>query len=185
MPILTTVMGNGAKHVGRFMFDKKWSKKPEMMELVRKRWNAPQPNNTSSVIECIASCRKVLAKWKRTEVSNSKKMIEKLRVELEEEDKKIAPNMREADYLELTLEHAQNILNQTSKLWIGELWTNELYRKKDNLDKNDKIMAFSSLRVHHRNRVNRFCFSVVVNRNNAAVVSWESECRETVTLRRV
>lgn len=102
-PILTTVMGNGAKHAGRFMFDKRWSKKPEMMELVRKGWNAPQSNNTSSVIERIASCRKVLAKWKRTEVSNSKKMIEKLWVELEEEDKKIAPNMFRIVYLKLEL----------------------------------------------------------------------------------
>lgn len=80
MPILTTVMGNGTKHVGRFMFDKRWSKKPEMMELVRKGWNSHQSNNTSSVTERIASCHKALSKWKRTEVSNSKKMIEKLRV---------------------------------------------------------------------------------------------------------
>ncbi|WZY83643.1 hypothetical protein YC2023_030027 [Brassica napus] len=40
-----------------------------------------------------------------------------------------------------------------------------------------------SLRVHHRNRFDRFCFSVMVNRNNAAVVSWESERHKTVTLR--
>ncbi|WZZ16423.1 hypothetical protein YC2023_109512 [Brassica napus] len=40
-----------------------------------------------------------------------------------------------------------------------------------------------NLRVHHRNRVDRFCFSVMVNRNNAAVVSSESERHETVTLR--
>ncbi|WZZ07868.1 hypothetical protein YC2023_093789 [Brassica napus] len=39
------------------------------------------------------------------------------------------------------------------------------------------------LRVHHRNRFDRFCFSVMVNRNNAAVVSWESERHKTVTLR--
>ncbi|WZZ17899.1 hypothetical protein YC2023_110988 [Brassica napus] len=41
------------------------------------------------------------------------------------------------------------------------------------------------LRVHHRNRFDRFCFSVMVNRNNAAVVSWESERHKTVTLRGV
>jgi len=44
---------------------------------------------------------------------------------------------------------------------------------------------FLSLRVHHRNMVDWFCFSVMVNRNNAAVVSWESERHETVTLRGV
>ncbi|WZY72767.1 hypothetical protein YC2023_005007 [Brassica napus] len=31
-------------------------------------------------------------------------------------------------------------------------------------------------------RFDRFCFSVMVNRNNAAVVSWESERHKTVTL---
>ncbi|WZZ33660.1 hypothetical protein YC2023_017061 [Brassica napus] len=37
-------------------------------------------------------------------------------------------------------------------------------------------------RVHHKIRVDRFCFSVMVNRNNDAVVSKESERHKTVTL---
>ena len=47
------------------------------------------------------------------------------------------------------------------------------------------IFFILSLRVNHRNRVDRFCFSVKVNINNVAVVSWESERYETVTLRSV
>ena len=42
-----------------------------------------------------------------------------------------------------------------------------------------------SLRVQHKIRIYRLCFSVMVNRNNDAVVSWESERYKTVTLRGV
>ncbi|WZZ47194.1 hypothetical protein YC2023_043453 [Brassica napus] len=43
------------------------------------------------------------------------------------------------------------------------------------------LISFGTKTVHHRKRFDRFCFSVMVNRNNAAVVSWESERHATVT----
>ncbi|KAJ4904661.1 hypothetical protein Rs2_18612 [Raphanus sativus] len=102
-PILTNVIGNSTKRVGRFVFDKRWSKKPEMVEIVRRGWNELNTSASPSVTERIASCRKAIAKWKRNDASNSRKMIEKHRVELEEEEKKINPNMPRMIFLKLEL----------------------------------------------------------------------------------
>lgn len=103
-PILTSVLGSGPMNRGRFVYGKRWSSKPEVVELVRKGWNMQQSNSTVTVSERIASCRKVLSKWKRNDVSNSKKMITKLRAELEEEEeKKIDPSMQRMVYLKLEL----------------------------------------------------------------------------------
>lgn len=72
-PILTSVGGALTKQRGRFMYDKRWSNKPEVAEIVRQGWNAPRLHPSSSVSDRIASCRKALAKWKRNDISNSKR----------------------------------------------------------------------------------------------------------------
>ena len=74
-----------------------------MLELVRKGWNVDQNRQVATVSERIASCRKILAQWKRTGASNSKKMIMKLRTELEEEEKKVSPNLQRTIYMKLEL----------------------------------------------------------------------------------
>ncbi|KAH0850461.1 hypothetical protein HID58_095508 [Brassica napus] len=56
-----------AKKIRRFVYDKRWSNKPEFLELVRKGWNLSQSNPLGTVSERIASCRKLLSKWKRNE----------------------------------------------------------------------------------------------------------------------
>lgn len=84
--------------MGRFVYDKRWSKKSEMMELVRKGWNELYNNNFVLVLDRIALCRKAIVKWKRREVSNSKKMIDKFRVEFEEEEKKVNFSMSRMIY---------------------------------------------------------------------------------------
>ncbi|KAJ4885151.1 Zinc knuckle CX2CX4HX4C protein [Raphanus sativus] len=102
-PILTNVAGAGPRHLGRFLYDKRWSNKPEVAEIVRQGWNATHLNSDSSVSDRIVSCRKALSKWKRSETSNSKKMIHKMRTELEIEEKKPAPNMPRLIFLKLEL----------------------------------------------------------------------------------
>ncbi|KAH0894509.1 hypothetical protein HID58_056938, partial [Brassica napus] len=77
------------------------SNNPEVLELVRKGWNVDQNRQVATVSERIASCRKILAQWKRTGASNSKKMIMKLRTELEEEEKKLFTSSRTSDATEL------------------------------------------------------------------------------------
>lgn len=101
-PILTTTVGLSTRSVGRFVYDKRWSKKPEVMEIVRKGWNSVQ-GNSATVSERIASCRKLISIWKRDESSNSKKMINKFRKELEKEEKKTTPSMPRIIFLKLEL----------------------------------------------------------------------------------
>ncbi|XP_013601226.1 PREDICTED: uncharacterized protein LOC106308633 [Brassica oleracea var. oleracea] len=102
-PILTSVMGTDTKKLGCFVYDKRWSNNPEVLELVRKGWNVDQNRQVATVSERIASCRKILAQWKRTGASNSKKMIMKLRTELEEKEKKVSPNLQRTIYMKLEL----------------------------------------------------------------------------------
>lgn len=102
-PILTSSIGMGTKKRGRFVYDKRWSYKPDVVELIRKGWNSVQSLAESTVSERIASCRKLLSKWKRNEVSNSKKMILRFREELEMEEKKMSPSMPRIVYLKLEL----------------------------------------------------------------------------------
>lgn len=102
-PILTNIRGIESRRVGRFMYDKRWSNKPEVVELIRKGWISHTSNASASVSERIAACRKILSKWKRSEVSNSKRMIVKLRVELEQEEMKSDPSMPRIIFLKLEL----------------------------------------------------------------------------------
>ncbi|KAJ4887523.1 Uncharacterized protein Rs2_27271 [Raphanus sativus] len=81
----------------------RWSNKPEVVEIIRKGWNSHTMTRGASVSERIETCRKLLSKWKRSEVSNSKKMIVKLRVELEQEEMKLVPSMSRIVYLKLEL----------------------------------------------------------------------------------
>lgn len=78
---------------GRFCFDKRWCAKPEVMEIVRKGWNAPNSSGANLVSDRIRSCRKELAKWKREADCNSKVQIQKMRRDLDQEETKKTPDM--------------------------------------------------------------------------------------------
>lgn len=60
----------------------------------------PEGHDVSSVI---SSCRKELAKWKRSDQGNSRKQINKLRRELEEEETKHFPILARITEIKLQL----------------------------------------------------------------------------------
>lgn len=121
-----------AKKIGRFVYDKRWSNKPEFLELVCKGWNLSQSNPLGTVSERIASCRKLLSKWKRNEANNSRKMITNLRVELEEEEEKMAPSMHRIVYLKLEL---AKLFQEEEEYWKTKSKNNWLQSE----DKNTKV----------------------------------------------
>ncbi|XP_013608138.1 PREDICTED: uncharacterized protein LOC106314876 [Brassica oleracea var. oleracea] len=131
-PILTKIIGAGTKHVGRFMYDKRWSNNPEVEEIVRQSWNTSHNGSINTVSDRIASCRKALSKWKRNEASNSKKMIMRFRVELEEEEKKTSPTMHKIVYLKLEL---AKLFQEEEEYWKLKSKNNWLQAG----DKNTKI----------------------------------------------
>lgn len=118
-PILTSTAGIGTKHVGCFVYDKRWSNKPEVVELVRKGWNSLHSNSSGTISERIASCRRVLSKWKCNEFSNSKKMIVKFIADLEEEEMKVTPSMQRIVYLKLELTNWLQSGDKNTKVFHG------------------------------------------------------------------
>ncbi|KAG7586642.1 Reverse transcriptase zinc-binding domain [Arabidopsis thaliana x Arabidopsis arenosa] len=90
-PLLTRFVSENQTFVGRFMFDKRWTSKPETTEVVRQGWNSQSRSGHSSLFDRIAACRKSLSLWKRSSQLNSKTKIKQLRGKLDEEGCKQFP----------------------------------------------------------------------------------------------
>ena len=108
-PIFMSMSAQTQQRRGRFIFDKRWSSQPAVNEIIKKQWKPvvrPEGHDVSSVI---SSCRKKLAKWKRSDQGNSRKQINKLRRELEEEETKHFPILARITGLSF------NLLNYTRK----------------------------------------------------------------------
>lgn len=91
MPVLTRFVNENQSFWGRFMFDKRWTAKPETMEIIRQGWNSQGLHGNTSLFHRFAACRKFLSQWKRNSQSNSKTRTKQLREQLEEEGCKQFP----------------------------------------------------------------------------------------------
>lgn len=105
-PIFTSLANIGQRRTGRFMFDKRWCKKPEITEVICRGWCSNFNSGQGSVSERIKSCRKELCKWKRHANVNSSVTIKRLRRELKVEKRKRCPNLVILPSLRLDLEKA-------------------------------------------------------------------------------
>ena len=85
-PIFTSLANSGQRRTGRFMFDKRWCKKPEVTEVIRRGWCSNFAFGQGSVSERIKACRQELCKWKIHANVNSNVNIKRLRRELEGEE---------------------------------------------------------------------------------------------------
>ncbi|KAF2561071.1 hypothetical protein F2Q70_00017111 [Brassica cretica] len=54
-PIFTSLANSGQRRTGRFMFDKRWCKKPEVTEVIRRGWCSNFASGQGSVSERIKS----------------------------------------------------------------------------------------------------------------------------------
>lgn len=114
-PVLTSLATSVQTRRGRFCFDKRWCVKPEVLEIVRRGWNLPNMGGAKLVSDRIRSCRKELAKWKREADCNSKRRIQKLRRELDQEDAKQHPDMNRLRSLKVEIEKAYK---EEETFWI-------------------------------------------------------------------
>ncbi|XP_009127418.1 uncharacterized protein LOC103852254 [Brassica rapa] len=88
------------------MFDKRWCKKPELAEVVRRGWCSSFSPGQGTVSERIQSVRQEISKWKRCANVNSGVNIKRLRQELELEESKVLPDLARLPVLRLELEKA-------------------------------------------------------------------------------
>lgn len=110
------------KKKGKFTFDKRWCNKPEMMEVVRRGWNADTGGNRGSVSQRIQSCRKELSTWKKSSASNSSGQIMRLREMLETEGKKQFPYLQLLSSTRIELEKAYQEEEAFWKLKSKNTW---------------------------------------------------------------
>ncbi|KAJ4906060.1 Zinc knuckle CX2CX4HX4C protein [Raphanus sativus] len=86
--------------------DERWCNKPEVMEVVRRGWNADSEGTRGTVSQRIRSCRRELAVWKKSSTSNSSVQIRRLREVLESEEKKQFPDLQLLASTRIELENA-------------------------------------------------------------------------------
>ncbi|KAL1209991.1 hypothetical protein V5N11_020552 [Cardamine amara subsp. amara] len=92
-PILTRFTNENMSRQRRFMFDKRWTSKPEVEVLIRESWNSGNREDSLTLFESIVDVRRTLSKWKRKTNTNSKKNITNLRDKLEAERNKLVPKI--------------------------------------------------------------------------------------------
>ena len=164
-PIYTSIAESGRRRSGRFMFDKRWCKKPEIDEVIRRGWCNNFASGQGSVSKRIQSCRRELSKWKRSANVNSNVNIKRLRHELELEESKIFPDLTRLLVLRLDLERAfseeEAFWKQKSKnswLQVGDKNTKVFHgwveaRKMKN--KVHSLLDSEGVEHFHRNRWGR------------------------------
>lgn len=113
-PVLMSLIPSRTRKKVRFTFDKQWCTKPEVLEVVRRGWNANTGENRGFVSERIKSCRKELSQWKKSANVNSSEKIRKLRQSLENEEQKRTPDVQLMSSLRLELE---TVYNEEEAFW--------------------------------------------------------------------
>lgn len=82
-PVLVKIKTKEAGGRKGFKFDKRWLGKEGLYETVKLGWGQADPTNTSSLHERIGNCRKAISRWKKRNPTNNKKLIEKLKQEID------------------------------------------------------------------------------------------------------
>ncbi|KAL1200002.1 hypothetical protein V5N11_007211 [Cardamine amara subsp. amara] len=88
------------------MFDKRWTSKSEVEEVIRESWCRGDRDVGYPLFERIADCQRALSKWKRKSNTNSNTLIKGLRERLENEGNKLISDMRLMQLLKLELADA-------------------------------------------------------------------------------
>lgn len=70
-PLITNCLGERWRQWANFKFDHMWIHREGFKELVSNHWRTTSENGSRTVMGRIASCRKIISRWKRTARPNS------------------------------------------------------------------------------------------------------------------
>ena len=102
MPIITCFSFEESQtNKGRFYFDKRMLEKEGVEDTIMQGWL--QGGENASLLDHISTCRKYLARWKRTSDLKSKSKMERLHSEFEHEICQASPNFQTMKHLKLEL----------------------------------------------------------------------------------
>ena len=76
----------GRKNKKRFVFDKRWTKREGISDVIKEGWNERVVGSRMfRVTSKVKKCRVALLKWRNNFIDHSKKAISQLKVQLEKE----------------------------------------------------------------------------------------------------
>lgn len=91
-PLFVRFVNENVSRTGRFVFDKRWSTKPEFLEIIKTGWLKDDGTGANTIMNRIAECRRMISHWKRESNQNSKVRIQQLRRKIDMEGIKLRPN---------------------------------------------------------------------------------------------
>lgn len=110
---------------GRFFFDKRMVGKPGFEEAVRRGWDNKTEAISPTIMDRLISCRRELARWKKTNLFNSKTVIQRLQFELEVEIAKVHPSVWSMRRLRMELAEAYREEERYWRQRSREQWLRE------------------------------------------------------------
>ncbi|KAG7593815.1 hypothetical protein ISN45_Aa01g026030 [Arabidopsis thaliana x Arabidopsis arenosa] len=145
-PLFIRFVSENITRSGRFMFDKRWMAKPELLNIIREGWNKEGNEGQTDLLHRISECRKLISQWKRSSSQNSKIRIKQLRNQLDNEGMKMHPHHGLMRSLKWDLAKAYREEELYWKLRSKEKWLSEG-------DRNTKFFHGSVQRRRVQNRV--------------------------------
>ncbi|KAG7593406.1 Reverse transcriptase domain [Arabidopsis thaliana x Arabidopsis arenosa] len=145
-PVFVRFVNENMSRRGRFLFDKRWTSKPEFLEIIKEGWCKDDAAGYRALMHRLANCRKSIARWKRVSNQNSKKRIDHLRQRLDEEGMKTQPNRSLLQMLKWELAEAYREEELYWKQKSRERWLKEG-------DRNTKFFHGSVQRRRVQNRI--------------------------------
>ncbi|KAG7572529.1 hypothetical protein ISN44_As09g008890 [Arabidopsis suecica] len=145
-PLFLRFVSENISRTGRFMFDKRWTSKPDLLNIIREGWNKEGNVGQNDILHRIAECRKLISRWKRLSSQNSKDRIKHLRNQLDNEGMKLQPHHGLMRSLRWNLAEAYREEELYWKLRSKEKWLRDG-------DRNTKFFHGSVQRRRVQNRI--------------------------------
>ena len=83
-PVLVRIKSKEQRGRRGFKFDRRWFGKEGFFETVKQGWGLEDASDPTQLYEKIGKCRRAIARWKRGNPSNTKKIIEELKRRLDQ-----------------------------------------------------------------------------------------------------
>lgn len=124
-PIFIRLAGRSEPGRGRFMFHKRWIKKPDFREIIQNGWNEQPQAGLSTVMGRISQCRRAISKWKKTTNTNSYTAIQRLKQEWEAQVSSVYPDKHRMTIIrwELALAYREEEIywkEKSRETWLQE-----------------------------------------------------------------
>ncbi|KAF8113566.1 hypothetical protein N665_0048s0027 [Sinapis alba] len=83
-PVLGDILSKPPRRSKSFKFDKRWLDNEELRQVILDGWKSSDLSPDANIMDHVASCRRALGQWRRQHDLNSEKLVEELKVKVED-----------------------------------------------------------------------------------------------------